>query len=393
MIEQHTLMWVIVMMTVTAAVAWLMVALPMRIAPRASLHFAAANICLFVSILLTLQRTTEASYLYWPGSGLTGILAVLALRSGIRQLFKLPAPHLSNLVLLAIALTAYLQLPPDPASRQVFAQLFSSFMCAGLVLVFVDVFKAARKEFSRAVALAMAFPFGIIALGMGARLVTAIWLVPWKTTARHGELFDAPPALWGYTFLVLVLNITLFSCVLSRMVLKIRNYSERDHLTGLFNRRAFEQRLTMEDARARRSGSAFSLVLLDIDHFKQINDQHGHAAGDQALRHVSQLLQQTLRPFDVLARLGGEEFVILLADTEMVVAAEIAERLRVLLEANPLPWQGKPVPVQASMGYVSNRFTDCDRLLTLADKALYRAKAGGRNRCEAAEISIMAGQP
>ncbi|NQD38822.1 GGDEF domain-containing protein [Permianibacter sp. IMCC34836] len=388
MTEQSTLMLVICLVTGTASLAWLAAALPMRIAPKASLHFGLANLLMLASISITMLRTTEPSYLAWPGSGMFGIAAMLVLRAGIRWLFKLPPSRVSNAVIFLVVAIAYLSLPPDPGSRRSFALLFSSFMTLILFMIAFDVFGAARQEFARLPAIAIAVPFALAALSMALRIVLVLWFVPWQTDPSTGMVHDKPAALWGYALLALVLNISLFSCVLARLITKIRNYSERDYLTGLFNRRAFEQRLEIERARCDRSGGAFSLLLLDIDHFKGINDSLGHAGGDEALRHVSRVLQQTLRPFDVLGRFGGEEFIVLLPETEMHVAGQVAERLHQQLAANPLQWQQQAIPIKASFGYVSNRFGDNNRMWLLADKALYHAKANGRDQIVAADAVV-----
>jgi len=122
-------------------------------------------------------------------------------------------------------------------------------------------------------------------------------------------------------------------------------------------------------------------LVLDVDHFKQVNDQHGHAAGDAALRHVAALLQTLLRRSDVLARTGGEEFVVLMPETGRDAAAQVAERMRAALQAQDLEWEGRRIPVRASFGIAcSEQAHSDDALLQLADQALYAAKAGGRNR-------------
>jgi diguanylate cyclase (GGDEF)-like protein len=128
-------------------------------------------------------------------------------------------------------------------------------------------------------------------------------------------------------------------------------------------------------------------VLIDIDHFKAINDRFGHAVGDVALKHVSALLHGSLRDVDRLARFGGEEFLVLLPDTLPAAALELAERLRHKLESLPMQWQGQSVPLTASIGVTQWRGHDdpVDALLVRADTALYRAKHAGRNRVVAAE--------
>ncbi|TSE23458.1 Response regulator PleD [Tepidimonas sediminis] len=160
--------------------------------------------------------------------------------------------------------------------------------------------------------------------------------------------------------------------------------SQRDALTGLPNRRAFEARARQELDRASRAGETPLLLLVDLDHFKMVNDRHGHAAGDAVLRTVAQALQRSVRPMDTVARLGGEEFAVLLPHVSPPRAAALAERVRAAVAAEPvtLP-DGRLLPVTASVGgalappWVR---TNLEHWLERADRQLYAAKAGGRNR-------------
>jgi diguanylate cyclase (GGDEF)-like protein len=155
-----------------------------------------------------------------------------------------------------------------------------------------------------------------------------------------------------------------------------------DPLTGLHNRRSFELRLAEEAARTHRSGAPFSLLLLDLDHFKALNDHYGHPAGDQALRHLAAVLKNQLRGIDLLARIGGEEFAILLPDTSSQGAMEAAERIRAAIAEQPASYEDTTLPMTASIGvawYPGHADTD-KQLIQVADQALYEAKRAGRNR-------------
>ncbi|MFG1928602.1 diguanylate cyclase [Cryptosporangium sp. NPDC048952] len=162
-----------------------------------------------------------------------------------------------------------------------------------------------------------------------------------------------------------------------------RRLAVTDALTGLPNRRHFEQALHTEIARTRRHGRPLSLVILDLDHFKAINDTYGHPAGDAVLVQVAALLQQSTRGGDVIARFGGEEFVWLLPDTTEDGAVQMAGRLRTTLAAHPVQLPtGDVVTVTASLGAAAD-LLDAHALLTAADQTLYRAKAAGRNQVTA----------
>lgn len=164
-----------------------------------------------------------------------------------------------------------------------------------------------------------------------------------------------------------------------------------DALTGLANRRHFGDQLAREATRAAETGRPLSLVTLDIDHFKAINDQHGHPAGDAVLRRMALLLEEQVRASDLLARVGGEEFAVLAVDTGLIEAGQLAERLRAAVENGGQFAVGRAsIPVTVSVGVVTRRIQvgevsrAPERLLAAADDALYRAKRNGRNRVEVA---------
>lgn len=158
------------------------------------------------------------------------------------------------------------------------------------------------------------------------------------------------------------------------------NLARVDSLTGALNRTAFEEILNREIKKAERYGGDLSLILFDIDNFKQINDTYGHLFGDQVLKRVASIVSENIRETDIFARWGGEEFMILLPNTGISKAVAVAEKLRRMIEAYRF---GEDLTVTVSFGVVS--FTNGDdsvRLILKADKALYRAKEKGKNRVE-----------
>ncbi|HQR29840.1 MAG TPA: diguanylate cyclase, partial [Anaeromyxobacteraceae bacterium] len=170
---------------------------------------------------------------------------------------------------------------------------------------------------------------------------------------------------------------------------KAREASRRadtDALTGVPNRQAFNDALAREFARARRFRQPLSVVLVDLDHFKRVNDEHGHAAGDQVLTGAARLLESRVRESDLAARWGGEEFAIIASMTDAAGAVRLAEKLRGMLEVTHM---GPPVRVTASFGVAELRPDDgVDDLIRRADEALYRAKQEGRNRVACAEAWV-----
>lgn len=156
-----------------------------------------------------------------------------------------------------------------------------------------------------------------------------------------------------------------------------------DPLTGLPNRAAWSERLEHEIRQWQQHGNTLSLAMLDLDHFKRINDNYGHLAGDKVLKIIATVLRKRLRGADFIARFGGEEFVLLLPATTPTVGAKLLETLRAAIEACPFHFKGERVTITISMGLASFKPGEhSDLVLKRADQALYRAKNGGRNRVE-----------
>jgi len=184
------------------------------------------------------------------------------------------------------------------------------------------------------------------------------------------------------------------------LVVKNRLLSEvssRDSLTGLYNRWFVIEKIDTEINRALRHGSPMSLLMLDIDHFKRINDTWGHAAGDQVLQGIGKLLRDSCRVYDVPGRYGGEEFCILLPETRVGNTTIVAERIRHRLEATELPCGDTNIVVTASIGIAGMEATDATEILSpaalidRADRALYSAKSRGRNRIEMWDQALLQG--
>ncbi len=157
-----------------------------------------------------------------------------------------------------------------------------------------------------------------------------------------------------------------------------------DPLTGAFNRRAYEERLAAEWDRFKRYRRVYSVVMLDVDHFKKVNDTYGHQVGDACLREIVNRIKPVLRRNDLLARYGGEEFVVLLPEVEAAQGREVAEKIRREIDLTEFMVRGKGLPVTISLGVSQVRPDDAGRndVVDRADRALYAAKEGGRNRVE-----------
>ena len=211
------------------------------------------------------------------------------------------------------------------------------------------------------------------------QLMALAGLAPGLSQAHYGIL------LWPAAGLA-ILSQTVFAMeYLKRYELeaRLKQLSDTDPLSGIGNRRFFMRRLRQEVARAQRLAQPLSLLMLDIDHFKRINDTRGHLLGDVVICALADVLHEGVRDIDVVARMGGEEFAILLLGTTAERAVTIAERIRATAESSPvLPSDGPAVPYTISIGVAQWQPDDASDLAVFgrADEALYLAKAGGRNR-------------
>ena len=165
---------------------------------------------------------------------------------------------------------------------------------------------------------------------------------------------------------------------------KVRMLANLDGLTGIYNRRSFEIKISEKMAEASRYGGGLALLMIDIDKFKSINDEFGHLLGDEVLRQVSTILKQNLRKVDLLCRYGGEEFVVIAPATTGQNAIGLADKLRKAIAQFPFPGIPRPVTISAGVSEYPAQGESRDDLVRAADAALYRAKQKGRNRVEGA---------
>ncbi len=161
---------------------------------------------------------------------------------------------------------------------------------------------------------------------------------------------------------------------------RVKQLAYLDGLTGIFNRRYFELRVVEEIDRARRFNSGMAVLMVDIDQFKRLNDEFGHLLGDEVLRQVSSIFHGQLRKIDVVCRYGGEEFAVLLSQTNPQHALQVAEKLRRLVENWQFPGVPRPVTISAGVATFPDHGTTRDELVKSADAGLYAAKQRGRNR-------------
>ena len=192
---------------------------------------------------------------------------------------------------------------------------------------------------------------------------------------------------FGGVFVLLVGSLTLRTSRMIRRIALLEQQTVTDSLTGLFNRRHLDACLTMEVERARRHATPLSLLMLDIDHFKRVNDTYGHNAGDLVLQCLGKCIKQRVRDTDIVVRYGGEEFAVIAPHTSLAAAETLAERIReAVAESNFLPTCSHDTPrritVSTGIAMLDEGIEDGRKLIECADSALLLAKQNGRNRIE-----------
>jgi diguanylate cyclase (GGDEF)-like protein len=196
-----------------------------------------------------------------------------------------------------------------------------------------------------------------------------------------------PNATQTAYFLAILMLITAGTFGMFWMEIQYRNLelvrqAARDSLTGMLNRRSLLSEFERELARVRRGATMLSVAMFDLDHFKRLNDAHGHQAGDEVLRSVAASMQASIRQPDILGRYGGEEFALVMPDTDAEMAMRVAERIRIAVQMSVVEWQNERLSITISGGvaaFAANGVT-AEALIAASDAALYEAKRAGRNR-------------
>jgi len=390
------LLLVICLLNLVSALAWLFSAYGMRVCFRASRYFSLANSLSLIAVFLLIYREVPASFWTWSLSDALLLSGFCWFYLGLRTLFR--QPPLSRWPLLsfaaAILLLWYSQLVLD--SEKMAAVIFSSISLTLLSASTVATYRPIRLMYSGRTAAFVCFPLAMMSLFFLLRLILVLADSPLIVYNLNMTSVQALPQLGFLLVFSLLMNINAFGCALGRLIMRIRDLADRDALTRVWNRRGILGLLHQHESRYQLQGTPFGLLVCDLDHFKQINDQYGHQAGDEALVHAIRCFEQVLRDSDIIGRLGGEEFVIILSNTAPAGVHSAAERFRQnfsgqQLQFSALPDQLVSQTITVSIGYGSIAdFTDANALLVAADQAMYRAKENGRNQICAASKPTLA---
>ncbi|XHS76499.1 diguanylate cyclase [Burkholderiaceae bacterium UC74_6] len=372
------------------AVGWAIAGLRLRLAPAAAAYWAV--FCLSAAVSALTGLLLNGAHIAWliALANLTLVGALTALWRGLGKFLQLSTPLTPDLLAVLAALIVGLADAAGVLSTPLRGTLISAICSLCLLRSSLVTARPIRAEFGWGAALLVSGPQFAVALLFAARVLRA--LLPFGQDAVPPP--TAPSTVNYLTVVSLTCFVSLFNVVLAvmavtRVTRELNHLSQHDPLTGLANRRTLSHALSAEQARGSAHGGTCAVLMVDIDHFKQINDRHGHAAGDAVLVRVAAVLREHVRPTDTVARTGGEEFCILAPMTDLDRAGHLADRLLQAVSREVARPDGAPLTV--SIGCTSRRLGldfNGETLIAQADALLYRAKQQGRNRVELAASPV-----
>jgi len=386
---------VLALFQVIVATSWGLSASLLGLSRSAGLHWAASCLFVLLSLLLplALPQGLLAQTMMVALINLALMAAFLSMRRGAQIFLRQPRQDLELALLMALVLLLGLLDIALGLDARMRGMVMSCLLSWTALRLSISSASKVRSEFGLVAAGLVTGPMFAVAMVFGLRAAyLALGRVPESSALLSAQSDVNLLLMLAFFVLSALLNLSLGYMVLLRLVRRLNHVSRHDALTGLLNRRAMQEALDAEYHRWQRKQESFALLLIDVDHFKRVNDQYGHAVGDQALCAVARCLESAVRKTDVLSRFGGEEFCVLLRLTDGPGAIELAQRLNQAVREQPMMAGTLSLPLTVSIGVAVARegvLTRVEKLLLGADRALYRAKAEGRDRLAVASLVEM----
>ncbi len=379
---RHLLLAFILLTHCVTSLTWLLGGAWLGLSRHAARHWLASSVSTGLALSLLMLPSIGSESLRIILSGALVVIGAVTLRRGLQYFLKLRQTDGVHLAL-GLGVATFNIAVSLPRQWVNLAEVLNC-LAVGWILgrTAWESFQPLKEEFKVATAwvhtLLLSAAVAVFGLAALTHMAPA-WPWPWLSWAEDTSRFAM---VFASVTLSIMTSFLLGYMVVTRLVRRLEHLSHHDGLTGLLNRRAIEYLLDREDQRLQRFGDPFSILLVDIDHFKRINDRLGHAAGDAVLCAVARTLQASAREVDRVARYGGEEFCILLPHTLQEGAVQAAERLRTAISQIDVPWNDEHIAVSISTGLAcaDEPGESLQSLLRRADDALYQAKSQGRNR-------------
>jgi len=376
-----SVLWLVASQFFLYAAGWGLCSRVLREQRTAAAQWAGFMALLGLGLSLTALRGEPRTWWAYGGANAALFAGFVMLRRGAESFMGLSGHDREQWPTLIVVVGCFLWMGADER----FASWRVMLAYGGSIWVLLRTMRVLRRpvqqEFGRTVSWLLSVPALVV------MLTFAIRLVQQATNLDHSMEMHRPTEanrgmFFGYLMAASMYNFAFVAMLTLRLNKHLQRLSEVDPLTGLVNRRAFDDRLLREWQRLRRGGPGYALLALDLDHFKRVNDHFGHPMGDAVLAQVAQRLAHLARNTDTVARTGGEEFVVLMPMADANAARVLAERLRDAVRASPVDTPVGPIAMTVSIGLAVARAADSDaqQVLHRADAALYRAKHAGRDR-------------
>ncbi|HTT14083.1 MAG TPA: GGDEF domain-containing protein [Burkholderiaceae bacterium] len=379
------MLWLVGFQMGLYAFGWFLCSLLLKEDRAAVGHWGVFLLLVGVVMLLAGMRGEPRHWLFYNGANVLSLVAFAAVRRGIERFMRVSRHDLEQATVLVLVGGAIALL--GPSEEHASWRVILTYGCQGYLMLRAmwGVRRALRLEFGPGTLAAIVAPGLLISVLLATLALKQAFdfahpmEMQRNTAANYGLMYYylGGSAMFNFGFMVLLTQ---------RLVVKLQQSSRRDALTGLFNRRALDEELQRTWQRHQRGREAFAMLVADIDHFKQINDTYGHAAGDRVLTSLARILQGHARGTDIVGRIGGDEILIVLPKANLHEAERFAERLRRLVEAETIRAGTHALHVTISIGMarVEGGDASIEAVIARADTALYRAKGAGRNRVDIA---------
>ena len=379
-LDGTTLLVMALIFTGVACFIWLLSAFLFKSSPKISINFALTNFFLGMFMLFYVLRGVWPTLTTYVVSDICVILGCLLLRRATQEFSenKKTDIELVGLFIFSILINIYLRMQEHSIPLVIIVCGISLYL---VICSFNNAYRYMIKNFAKIYSITTTAPLFLMACILSIRIIATLLHLNNPDLREHGA-FNS-----GFLIVMIIciigFNATAIGLVVSKMITQIKRLSQEDPLTKIFNRRHLNTVAEEEISKVRKNHTTLSIVLLDIDHFKKVNDVYGHAAGDAALIGCVDIIKKNIRSTDYLGRLGGEEFCILLPNTNLEEAKILSERIRVSIEEHRIIWEEHSIPITASFGITSfneNAQNEWSNLLNKADIAMYKAKNNGRNQ-------------
>jgi diguanylate cyclase (GGDEF)-like protein len=348
---------------------------------RVSAHWMSAALASAAGLSLILQRGVWPPFLTLVVANLGIMFGVVMTRRGMQIFLRIRVTDREHIVAFGVGAFLLLGFVTVTDGHSIVAVIGAQVPIAWTLLRAAwESHHALKSEGAVATARVVATPLALLGMVFVVRAIAGLIMPEVAARPLHEPNAFNGVVVMAFMLVGLMVNLVLALMVVGRLVSRLQQLSERDALTGLLNRRALTPLLQREVGRLRRYGETYAILMIDIDYFKSINDSHGHAAGDAALVKLADVLREAAREVDHIARLGGEEFCILLPHSDLDGAMHLAGRVHAAVRS--ADWREFECSVTVSVGVAVAQAPDetPQAVLERADQALYCAKNAGRDR-------------